>query len=135
MVVFYHLLVCPWISVEKIILTLTNFLYPFFLQIFQEILKSKMAAEVTLPPLSQKNSNRRGYIIYTPGSWGSTIPLNSKSTQTILRTGWKTNSFDHIVIVLGRVAISILTIHCNIHRQTSSYGTNMEKNKWVGDYM
>jgi hypothetical protein len=24
MVVFYHLLVCPWISVEKIILTLTN---------------------------------------------------------------------------------------------------------------
>jgi hypothetical protein len=36
MVVFYHLLVCPWISVEKIILTLTNCLYPFFLQIFRE---------------------------------------------------------------------------------------------------
>jgi hypothetical protein len=36
MVVFYHLLVCPWISVEKIILTLTNFLYPFFLQFFTE---------------------------------------------------------------------------------------------------
>jgi hypothetical protein len=35
MAVFYHSLLCPWISVEKIILTLTNFLYPFFLQIFQ----------------------------------------------------------------------------------------------------
>jgi hypothetical protein len=32
MVVFYHLpvLVCPWISVEKIILTLTNFFISFF---------------------------------------------------------------------------------------------------------
>jgi hypothetical protein len=36
MVVFCHLLVCPWISVEKIILTLTNlFICTFFLQIFQ----------------------------------------------------------------------------------------------------
>jgi hypothetical protein len=36
MVVFYHLIaVCPWISVEKIILTLTNFLYLFF-QFFRE---------------------------------------------------------------------------------------------------
>jgi hypothetical protein len=51
MVVFYHLPVCPWISGEKIILTLTNFLYPFF-QIFQgKILKSKM-------DFNKKNSKR-----------------------------------------------------------------------------
>jgi hypothetical protein len=41
MVVFYHLLVCPWISVEKIILN------PFFPSYFSgKILKSKMAVEV-----------------------------------------------------------------------------------------
>jgi hypothetical protein len=35
MVVFYHLLICPWISVENIILTLTNLFISFFLQILQ----------------------------------------------------------------------------------------------------
>jgi hypothetical protein len=35
MVVFDQLLVCPRISVEKIILTLRNFFISFFLQIFQ----------------------------------------------------------------------------------------------------
>jgi hypothetical protein len=51
--------VCPWISVEKIILTLTNFFISFFSSDFsRKILKSKMAAEVTWPPLSQKNSKR-----------------------------------------------------------------------------
>jgi hypothetical protein len=35
MVVFYRRLVCPWISVEQIILTLTNFFISFFLQIYQ----------------------------------------------------------------------------------------------------
>jgi hypothetical protein len=48
MVVFYHLLVCPWISVENIILTLTNYFISFFsLDFAGKILKSKMAAEVT----------------------------------------------------------------------------------------
>jgi hypothetical protein len=48
---FYHWLVCPWISVEKIILILTNFLVSFFSSDFSgKILKSKMYAEVTWPP-------------------------------------------------------------------------------------
>jgi hypothetical protein len=48
MVVFYHLFVCPWISVEKIILTLTNYFISVFSSDFSgKILKSKMAAEIT----------------------------------------------------------------------------------------
>jgi hypothetical protein len=47
-VVFNHLLVCPWISVEEIILTLANIFISFFSSDFSgKILKSKMAAEVT----------------------------------------------------------------------------------------
>jgi hypothetical protein len=48
MVVFYHRLVCPWISFEQINLTLTNFFISFFSSDFSgKILKSKMTAEVT----------------------------------------------------------------------------------------
>jgi hypothetical protein len=37
MVVFYHLLVCPWISVENIILTLTNFFISFLAHLWWAI--------------------------------------------------------------------------------------------------
>jgi hypothetical protein len=47
MVVFYHLLVCPWISVEKIILTLTNCFISFFSSEIQDGCRGHMTTPFT----------------------------------------------------------------------------------------